>query len=119
MRFWKADCLWHASRLSWDCDPRMGPGSGSRIPSTRQPSPQLKPPSACPKERGSVRCAGTSHGKELVRSVAELELGNVYGPTCPVRLVAATLDPSKLDPDNTWSSFDLLAHERSHYRTGL
>jgi hypothetical protein len=43
-----------------------------------------------------------SHGKELVRYVAELELGNVYGPTGPVRLVAATLDPSKLDPDNTW-----------------
>ena len=43
-----------------------------------------------------------SHGKELVRYVAELELGNAYGPTCGIRLVAATLDPSKLDPDNTW-----------------
>lgn len=43
-----------------------------------------------------------SHGKELVRSIAELELGNVYGPTCSIRLVAATLDPAKLDPKSTW-----------------
>jgi hypothetical protein len=43
-----------------------------------------------------------SHGKELVRYVAELELGNAYGPTCGIRLVAAALDPSKLDPDTTW-----------------
>jgi hypothetical protein len=80
----------------------MEPGSGSRIPSIRQPSPLPKRPNACPNEPGSAPCAGTSHGKELVRYVAELELGNAYGPTCPVRLVAATLDPSKLDPDNTW-----------------
>jgi Transposase DDE domain len=80
----------------------MGPGSGSRTPSTRQPLLPPKPPSACPNGPGSAPCATTSHGKELVRYVAELELGNVYGPTGPVRLVAATLDPSKLDPDNTW-----------------
>ena len=80
----------------------MGPGSGSRIPSTRQRSLQLKPPNACPNGQGLARCARTRHGKELVRYVAELELGNAYGPTCGIRLVAATLDPSKLDPDNTW-----------------
>ena len=43
-----------------------------------------------------------SHGKELVRYVAELELGLAYGPTRPVRLIAATLDPTKLDPESTW-----------------
>jgi SRSO17 transposase len=43
-----------------------------------------------------------SHGKELVRYIAELELGNSYGPTCSVRLIAATLDPAKLDPKSTW-----------------
>jgi hypothetical protein len=43
-----------------------------------------------------------SHGKELVRYVAELELGLAYGPTRPVRLVAATLDPTKLEPESTW-----------------
>jgi hypothetical protein len=80
----------------------MEPGSGSRIPSTRQPLLLPKPPNASPKRPGSGRCARTRHGKELVRYVAELELGNVYGPTGPVRLVAATFDPSKLDPDNTW-----------------
>jgi SRSO17 transposase len=43
-----------------------------------------------------------SHGKELVRYVAELELGTAYGPTQPVRLVVATLDPAKLKPESTW-----------------
>jgi hypothetical protein len=43
-----------------------------------------------------------THGKELVRYVAELELGTSYGPTCGVRLVAATLDPAKLKPESTW-----------------
>jgi SRSO17 transposase len=43
-----------------------------------------------------------SHGKELVRYIAELELGPTYGPTCSVRLIAATLDPAKLDPKSTW-----------------
>jgi hypothetical protein len=52
-----------------------------------------------------------SHGKDLVRYIAELELGTSYGPTCSVRLIAATLDPTKLDPKSTWSSFDLAATE--------
>lgn len=43
-----------------------------------------------------------SHGKELVRYIAELELGTAYGPTRGVRLVAATLDPVKLKPESTW-----------------
>ena len=43
-----------------------------------------------------------SHGKELVRSIAELELGTAYGPTQGVRLIAATLDPTKLTPESTW-----------------
>jgi SRSO17 transposase len=43
-----------------------------------------------------------SHGKELVRYVAELELGMAYGPTQPVRLIAATLDPATLKPESTW-----------------
>jgi SRSO17 transposase len=43
-----------------------------------------------------------SHGKELIRSIAELELGPSYGPTKSVRLVAATLDPRQLKPESTW-----------------
>ncbi len=43
-----------------------------------------------------------SHGKELVRYVAELELGMAYGPTKGVRLIAATLDPRQLKPESTW-----------------
>jgi len=43
-----------------------------------------------------------SHGKELVRYIAELELGATYGPTRDIRLVAATLDPRQLTPESTW-----------------
>jgi SRSO17 transposase len=43
-----------------------------------------------------------SHGKELVRFVAELELGPSYGPTTSTRLLAATLDPKLLKPESTW-----------------
>jgi SRSO17 transposase len=43
-----------------------------------------------------------SHGKELVHYVAELSLGSVYGPAQPVRLIAATDDPSKLKAETTW-----------------
>jgi SRSO17 transposase len=43
-----------------------------------------------------------SHGKPLVRYIAELTLTNAYGPTLPVRLIAATLDPTQLKPESTW-----------------
>lgn len=43
-----------------------------------------------------------SHGKELVRYIAELELGPSYGPDKGVRLIAATLDPTQLKPESTW-----------------
>ena len=43
-----------------------------------------------------------SHGKELVRYIAELQLGTSYGPTKSVRLIAATLDPAHLKPESTW-----------------
>ena len=43
-----------------------------------------------------------THGKPLVRYVAELELGPSYGPTKGVRLIAATLDPATLKPESTW-----------------
>ena len=43
-----------------------------------------------------------SHGKELMHYVAELELGNAYGPRQGVRLIAATTNPLKLKKDATW-----------------
>jgi len=43
-----------------------------------------------------------SHGKALIRYVAELALGPSYGPDKGVRLVAATLDPATLKPESTW-----------------
>src|SRR5258708_5487211 len=43
-----------------------------------------------------------SHGKQLIRYVAELDLGPSYGPTKGTRLVAATLDPATLKPESTW-----------------
>jgi hypothetical protein len=43
-----------------------------------------------------------SHGKPLVRYVAELELGPSYGPTRHTRLIAATADPTVLTAESTW-----------------
>jgi hypothetical protein len=43
-----------------------------------------------------------SHGKELVRYIAELALGSSYGPDKGARLIAATLDPTQLKPESTW-----------------
>ncbi|ABW12691.1 FOG: Transposase-like protein [Parafrankia sp. EAN1pec] len=43
-----------------------------------------------------------SHGRPLVRHVAELELGPCYGPTRGTRLIAATADPTVLTADSTW-----------------
>ncbi len=43
-----------------------------------------------------------SHGKELVHYVAELELGNAYGPRRSFRLIAATTNPRTLKKDATW-----------------
>jgi SRSO17 transposase len=43
-----------------------------------------------------------SHGRELVRYVVELELGNAYGPRRNWRLIAATTDPRVLKKDDTW-----------------
>jgi hypothetical protein len=43
-----------------------------------------------------------SHGKELVRYIAELEVGTTYGPSTGVRLIAATLAPQHLKPESTW-----------------
>jgi hypothetical protein len=48
----------------------------------------------------TVRC--DSHGKERVRSVAELAVGPSYGPDTGVRLIAATLDPTRLKPESIW-----------------
>ncbi|MDB5056574.1 MAG: Transposase-like protein [Chloroflexi bacterium] len=42
-----------------------------------------------------------SHGKEVVRYVAELALPRAYGPDCPVRLIAASEHPSALMPAST------------------
>src|SRR5260370_8075543 len=42
-----------------------------------------------------------THGKPLVRYVAELELGPSYGPTKGVRLIAATLAPPTPNPKPT------------------
>jgi SRSO17 transposase len=55
-----------------------------------------------PREQWQRTVRLDSHGKELVRYVAELELGTAYGPTRGVRLIAATEDPSTLQADSTW-----------------
>lgn len=55
-----------------------------------------------PREAWQRTVRRDSHGKELVRYVAELELGTAYGPTRGVRLIAATTDPTTRKADATW-----------------
>jgi hypothetical protein len=55
-----------------------------------------------PREAWQRTVRSDTHGKELVRYVAELELGTTYGPTRGVRLIAATIDPATLKPESTW-----------------
>ncbi len=68
---------------------------------THRPSPPLKRHGA-PSDAWRRTVRFDSHGEELIRYIAELELGPSYGPTKSVRLVAATLDPRQLKPESTW-----------------
>jgi hypothetical protein len=93
-----------AARIPYIIGLRPSHGTWQWVEDPKHP-PAFTPAEAAqrlPKKAWQRTVRWDSHGKELVRYVAELELGNVYGPTGPVRLVAATIDPSKLDPDNTW-----------------
>ena len=84
----------------------MARGNGSRTPRTRPRSRQPKRPQRLPSEAWQRTVRRDSHGKELVRYVAELDLRTAYGPTEPVRLVAATLDPSQAEPSRHLVSDD-------------
>jgi Transposase DDE domain len=77
----------------------MATSRRSRQPTDFHPSGSCGTPAPRRLER-TVRF--DSHGKELVRSIAELELGKSYGPTTSTRLLAATLDPQLLKPESTW-----------------
>ena len=93
-----------AARIPYIMGLRPSHGTWQWVEDPKHP-PAFTPAEAAqrlPKKAWQRTVRWDSHGKELVRYVAELELGNAYGPTCGIRLVAATLDPSKLDPDNTW-----------------
>jgi hypothetical protein len=80
------------------------------IPSRRPDDPPAYTPAYTPAEAAQrlprdawQQTTGyDSHGKALVRYIAELELGTAYGPTRGVRLVAATRDPAQLKPESTW-----------------
>jgi Transposase DDE domain len=55
-----------------------------------------------PREAWQRKVRFDSHGKELARSIVELELGTSDSPTKSVRLIAATLDPRQVKPESTW-----------------
>jgi SRSO17 transposase len=83
---------------------RPAHGTWQWVPDPRHP-PAFTPAEAAqrlPKRAWQRTVRLDRHGKELVRYIGEWELGNVYGPTCSVRLIVATLDPAKLDPKSTW-----------------
>jgi hypothetical protein len=104
-----------AARIPYIMGLRPSHGTWQWVEDPKHP-PAFTPAEAAqrlPKRAWQRTVRWDSHGKELVRYVAELELGNAYGPTCGIRLVAATLDPSKLDPENTWYLATSLSISRS------
>ena len=83
---------------------RPNRGTWQYVQDPRHP-PAFTPAEAAhrlPKQQWQRKVRLDSHGRELVRYVAELELGPVYGPTTGIRLIAATDDPAALRGDSTW-----------------
>ncbi len=84
----------------------LRPSHGTwQVVEDEQPPPAFTPAEAAqrrPKEAWQRTVRFDTHGKELVRYVAEVQLGPSYGPERGVRLIAATLDPVPLQPESTW-----------------
>jgi SRSO17 transposase len=83
---------------------RPNRGTWQSVQDPRHP-PAFTPAEAAhrlPKDQWQRTARRDSHGRELVRYVAELELGPSYGPTTGIRLIAATDDPLALRADSTW-----------------
>jgi DDE superfamily endonuclease len=95
--------LWRA-QLQYVLAVRPHRGSWQYVEDPKHP-PAFTPAEAAqrlPLDQWQRTVRPDSHGKDLVRSVAELRLGTIYGPDQPFRLIAATEDPVKLKPDATW-----------------
>ena len=95
--------LW-AARLQSVLAVRPHRGSWQYVEDPQHP-PAFTPAEAAqrlPREQWQRTVRPDSHGKDLVRYIAELRLGTIYGPDRPFRLIAATEDPIKLKPEATW-----------------
>jgi SRSO17 transposase len=93
-----------AARLPYVMGLRPSHGTWQAVEDPQHP-PAFTPAEAAqrlPRDAWQRTVRFDSHGKELVRYVAELELGPSYGPDKGVRLIAATLDPAQLKPESTW-----------------
>ncbi len=94
----------YAARIPYVMGLRPSHGTWQEVADAAHP-PAFTPAEAAPRlplAAWQRTVHADSHGKPLVRYVAELELGPSYGPTRGVRLVAATLDPATLKPESTW-----------------
>src|ERR671933_877180 len=95
--------LW-AARLQYVLAVRPHRGSWQYVEDPEHP-PAFTPAEAAqrlPLDQWQQTVRPDSHGKDLVRYIAELRLGTIYGTDQPFRLIAATEDPIKLKPDATW-----------------
>jgi SRSO17 transposase len=94
----------YAAHIPYIMGLRPSHGTWQEVPDPQHP-PAFTPAEAAARlpDAAWERTVGfDSHGKELVRYIAELALGPSYGPDKSVRLVAATLDPTTLKPESTW-----------------
>lgn len=93
-----------AEKIPYIMGLRPSHGTGQFVEDPAHP-PAFTPAEAAqrlPRDAWERTVSYDSHGKELVRYIAELELGMAYGPTQSVRLITATLDPTQLKPESTW-----------------
>src|SRR5258707_2623167 len=94
----------YAPHLPYVMSLRPSHGTWQEVADAAHP-PAFTPADAAqrlPREAWQRTVHADSHGKPLVRYVADLELGPSYGPTRALRLIAATLDPTILQPESTW-----------------
>lgn len=82
--------------------PHTGTGQFGEDPQNPPPFPPTEAARRVPPEAWQQTVRPDSHGQDVVRYVAELDLGLAYGPPKAVRLIAATDDPTTLRADSPW-----------------
>jgi SRSO17 transposase len=101
---YKLESRLFGARIGYVLALRANHGTWQFVEDEQNPPPFTPAEAAkrAPREAWQRLVRKDTHGKDIVRYVAELSLGMAYGPTKQLRLIAATDDPEKLKADFTW-----------------